>query len=200
MGRSVWLKTFFFDKQAAQALFDPYSRALLRMFGETVRRKARALVGAPTDPRTKPRPPGKPPRARRGFVEYRRQRKVQQLARDLGLPVKVKLKEQLSLRSVQYYFVQNPRLAIRIEPVPISNPKQPAVPDVHEFGMTITMYTTRKPDGSELFWNVVPAEDYEVVQVRMPKRPYMRPAFEYARAQLPKLIAKAYEPTRRRGR
>ena len=215
------------SKQIRRA--DSATTKTLDRFGAIIRQDARKLIGQPSRPRKitkkmvmvpvvsqsgrtylrrqnilvstpppKPRPPGKPPKDR-GKSDY------------------------MSLRNI-IYKTDRQRSRVRIGTVQ-SNGKTyngKTVPDLHEFGATITVRIRRIPTittmndlkkrtnttsrGKKIQSLTKVRSGMDIIEsiggtstrVKIPKRPYMRPAFQRHKSKATKIWKEYYQATRGR--
>lgn len=193
------------DKQIKRA--DRATEKTLERFGAIVRQDARKLIGSPVKPRkykkemvdgkeqliatppTKPRPAGKPPRARSD-----------------GTP---------SIRKIIYVKdLANQKVAIG--PMAYSGKKYGglSVPEIHEFGAVVTVRVVRvrtqitqanvkkrKGQLTQVSSNLTLLEYKRgtPMVMKMPKRPFMRPAYDRHKSKATKIWKEYYKASRGRG-
>jgi hypothetical protein len=193
------------DKQIRRA--EKATDKTLERFGAIIRQDARKLIGAPAKkknfsikvvdgkeqmivtPPSKPRPAGSPPKARTTV-------------------------EGASLRTI-IYNIDDSKKFVRIGPkrLPAKGYNGKLIPEIHEFGATITVkllkirgeltqQNVRKRKGqltqvsSRLI--LVESKSGKPTVVKMPKRPYMRPAFDRHKNKATKIWKEYYKAMRGR--
>lgn len=194
------------DSQVRRA--DRATDRALNRFGAIIRQDSRKLIGPPArgakfrwkiidgkrqmvvTPPTKPRPPGSPPRARN-------------------------TSEGANLRTI-IYTVDKAKRSVRIGPMKLSGGKTyggKPVPELHEFGATITV-RVRKVQASITRENVkrrkgrdtqvssrmilVESKNGTPSVVKMPRRPFMRPAYERHKSKATQIWKDYYKASRGR--
>ena len=195
----------FRDKQIKRA--DRATEKTLERFGAIVRQDARKLIGSPVKPAklkmeivdgkeqliaTPPvqaRPAGKPPRARRE-----------------GTP---------DIRKI-IYVKDLPKRKVAIGPMAYSGKKYGglSVPEIHEFGAVVTVKVLKVPTQltranvkkrkgqlTQVSSSVVLVESKRGVPMvmKMPKRPFMRPAYDRHKSKATKIWKEYYRASRGRG-
>ena len=193
------------DKQIKRA--DRATEKTLERFGAIVRQDARKLIGSPAKsvkfktmtvdgkqmrvatPGPKPRPAGKPPRARG--------------------------EEAVSIRKI-IYVKDLGRRKVAIGPMAYNGKKYGglSVPEIHEFGAVVTVKVLRiktditkddikkrKGQFTQVSSRMVLWESKRGIPtvMKMPKRPYMKPAFDRHKTQATKIWKQYYKASRGRG-
>lgn len=158
---SAKMTRLFFDRAAVRARLGERKAKALSLLGRDVQQKARALIGKKAK-RTRPRPPGKPPKA---HVEDS--------------------DSHASLRKILYH-LEPARDNVIIGPVGISQKHHGGisvgtVPALHEFGGTAVIREKRVGREWRSFGRLRPrpGQPTRTRKATYPARPFMRPAMQH---------------------
>lgn len=169
------MRRFFFDRARVENAIGKKKARVLNRGGTYVRRAARKLLGEPSK-KTRPRPPGRPPRIHT-------------------------TDERVTLRNILYYYDRHGDMVI-VGPVGLNQVNTSAielssitVPELHEFGGEVLIHEEQyKRDPKQqwfrrdLRYSLRDYLRYRDRRATYPARPFMQPALKQTLPKVPELF------------